>query len=160
MQQMNKNTRKWNIKHVDWIVYAVLCVFFLIQIATFSYKGKNFGVVLTFRNDNNYFKYKKDLKTFFKNNPQYQIVWGQMEGLASIYLKEAKKAGVKWTIAHSHITSAERSLKGLIKRILPQERKNNSRIVIESGYDLKTLVKWIEKQLRSLSIGEEILLED
>ena len=76
---------------------------------------------LTFRNDNNYFKYKKDLKTFFKNNPQYQIVWGQMEGLASIYLKEAKKAGVKWTIAHSHITSAERSLKGLIKRVL---RKN------------------------------------
>lgn len=76
---------------------------------------------LTFRNDNNYFKYKKDLKRFFQENPQYQIVWGQMEGLASIYLKEAKKAGVKVTIAHSHITSAERSLKGLIKRIL---RKN------------------------------------
>lgn len=76
---------------------------------------------LTFRNDNNFFKYKKDLAEFFRLHPEYQIVWGQMEGLASIYLKAAKKAGVKTTIAHSHITSAERSLKGLVKRFL---RKN------------------------------------
>lgn len=73
---------------------------------------------LTFRNDNNFFKYKKDLANFFRSHPEYQIVWGQMEGLASIYLKAAKKAGVKTTIAHSHITSAEKSLKGLVKRFL------------------------------------------
>ena len=73
---------------------------------------------LSFRNDNNIFKYKKDLANFFKSHPEYQIVWGHMEGLAGIYLKAAKKAGVRTTIAHSHITSAERSLKGLVKRIL------------------------------------------
>ncbi len=76
---------------------------------------------LTFRNDHNIFKYKKDLAHFFQTHPEYQIVWGHMEGLASIYLKAAKKAGVRTTIAHSHITSAEHSLKGLIKRLL---RKN------------------------------------
>ena len=73
---------------------------------------------LTFRNDNNVFKYKRDLADFFKSHPEYQIVWGHMEGLAGIYLKAAKKAGVRTTIAHSHITSAERSLKGLVKRFL------------------------------------------
>lgn len=76
---------------------------------------------LSFRNDHNIFKYKKDLKNFFKNHTEYQIVWGHMEGLASIYLKAAKKSGVRTTIAHAHITSAERSLKGLVKRFL---RKN------------------------------------
>ncbi len=76
---------------------------------------------LSFRNDHNWFKYKKDLARFFQAHPEYQIVWGHMEGLASVYLKAAKKAGVRTTIAHAHITSAERSLKGLIKRIL---RKN------------------------------------
>lgn len=73
---------------------------------------------LTFRNDNNYFKYKKDLQKFFTEHKEYQIVWGHMDGLAGIYLKIAKKCGVKVTIAHSHITSAEHSLKGLIKRLL------------------------------------------
>lgn len=73
---------------------------------------------LSFRNDNNYFKYKKDLKDFFNTHKEYKTVWGHMDGLASIYLKVAKKCGVKTTIAHSHITSAEKSFKGFIKRLL------------------------------------------
>lgn len=73
---------------------------------------------LSFRNDNNYIKYKRDLNNFFKSHPEYQIVWGHMDGLASIYLKIAKKCGVKTTICHSHITNAERNFKGIIKRIL------------------------------------------
>lgn len=75
---------------------------------------------LTFRNDNNYFKYKKDLKEFFLNH-HYDIVWGHMDGLASIYLKVAKLCKVKYTIAHSHITSSEHSIKGLLKRILKRK---------------------------------------
>lgn len=73
---------------------------------------------LSFRNDGKFFKYKKDLKKFFTEHKEYQIVWGHMDGLASVYLKIAKQCGVKTTIAHSHITSAEKSLKGLIKRLL------------------------------------------
>ncbi|MBR6728322.1 MAG: glycosyltransferase family 1 protein [Clostridia bacterium] len=73
---------------------------------------------LSFRNDNRYFKYKSDLKRFFGEHPEYRVVWGHMDGLASIYLKAAKKCGVSVTMSHSHITSAERSLKGLVKRVL------------------------------------------
>lgn len=76
---------------------------------------------LSFRNDNNYFKYKKDLKEFFLSHPEYSIVWGHMDGLASIYLSVAKQCGIKTTICHSHITQAENSFKGLLKRCL---RKN------------------------------------
>ena len=75
---------------------------------------------LSFRNDHNYFKYIRDLNDFFKMHPEYRVVWGHMDGLARIYLSVAKKWG-RTTIAHSHITSSEHSLKGLVKRIL---RKN------------------------------------
>lgn len=73
---------------------------------------------LSFRNDSKYFKYKSDLKKFFTEHPEYRVVWGHMDGLASVYLKVAKACGVSVTMSHSHITSAEHSLKGLIKRIL------------------------------------------
>ncbi len=73
---------------------------------------------LSFRNDKNFFKYKHDLNKFFKEHKEYSIVWGHMDGLAAIYMRSAKKNGIKTTIAHAHITSAERSLKGLVKRFL------------------------------------------
>lgn len=76
---------------------------------------------LSFRNDNNLFRYKKDLKEFFSTHREYNIVWGHMDGLAGIYLKIAKECGVPVTIAHSHITSSEKSLKGLIKRLLRRD---------------------------------------
>ena len=72
---------------------------------------------LTFRKDNNYFKYIRDLKKFFKEH-NYKIIWGHMEGLGSIYMRIAKQNGVKHIIAHSHITRPEKSIKGLIKRVL------------------------------------------
>ena len=80
---------------------------------------------LSFRNDKNFFKYKHDLNKFFKEHKEYSIVWGHMDGLAAIYMRSAKKNGIKTTIAHAHITSAERSLKGLVKRFL---RKKNKQI--------------------------------
>lgn len=73
---------------------------------------------LSFRNDKNLLKYQKDLKNFFIKHKEYQIVWGHMDGLASIYLKIAKECGVNTTICHSHITSPENSLKGFIKMLL------------------------------------------
>ena len=73
---------------------------------------------LSFRNDKNIFKYIHDLKLFFREHPEYDIVWGHMDGLASIYLKIAKECNVKTTICHSHITSSEYSLKGCIKGFL------------------------------------------
>lgn len=76
---------------------------------------------LSFRNDKNYIKYKKDLNKFFKSHiGEYKVVWGHMDGLASIYLRAAKKYGYI-TICHSHITSSEKSLKGVVKRILRKD---------------------------------------
>ena len=77
---------------------------------------------LSFRNDNNIFKYKRDLNNFFTNN-HYDIVWGHMEALGGFYFKYAKKNKVKVTIAHSHITNAEKGLKGLVKKYLKNKTK-------------------------------------
>lgn len=73
---------------------------------------------LTFRNDRNIIKYIHDLKSFFKEHKEYSIVWGHMDGLASIYLRIAKKSGVNTTICHSHTTGHEKSLKGIVKSVL------------------------------------------
>lgn len=81
-----------------------------------KYGGKVYR--LTFRDDNNIFKYKKDLQKFFSTHKEYQIVWGQMDGLAKFYMKTAKKEGIKYTIMHSHITNSEKSIKGLLKKFL------------------------------------------
>ena len=73
---------------------------------------------LTFRNDNNIIKYIHDLKVFFREHHEYKIVWGQMDGLAGIYLRIAKEEGIPVTIMHSHVTSVEKNLKGAIKNLI------------------------------------------
>jgi len=50
---------------------------------------------------NNYFKYTKWWNTFFKNNRDISIVHAHMGRTAPIYLRIAKKYGLK-TVAHSH----------------------------------------------------------
>lgn len=47
-------------------------------------------------------KYPKILSDFFKNNKQYKIVHSHMNLVSGIILKEAKKAGIPYTIAHAH----------------------------------------------------------
>ena len=71
----------------------------------------------SFLDDKNYFKYKRDLKKFFKENDEYNIIHGHLASLGFIYLKYAKKAGIKNRIAHSHGTATPKSLKGFIKSI-------------------------------------------
>lgn len=52
----------------------------------------------------NYFQYKKELKSFFKQNADnYDAIWVNVCGLSNIdYLKYAKKYGIKTRIIHSH----------------------------------------------------------
>lgn len=49
----------------------------------------------------NYFEYKKEIRDFFLEHHDYDIVHGHICSSINIYLKEAKKYGIK-TIAHSH----------------------------------------------------------
>ncbi len=71
---------------------------------------------LSFREDNNLIKYVKDLDKFFTVHNQYYIVHGHMASTAFLYLRAAKKHHVPIRILHSHNTSTEKNLKGLIKQ--------------------------------------------
>ena len=65
----------------------------------------------------NHLKYKKIWSVFFKEHPEYKIIHGHMRSTASIYLKIAKKYGLK-TISHSHSISNGKGVKSIVKRIL------------------------------------------
>lgn len=60
----------------------------------FMVKGPRHGGML---------KYQKALLEFFKSHPQYQIVHCHKSDLNGLILRQAKKAGVKHRISHSHI---------------------------------------------------------
>lgn len=70
---------------------------------------------LSFRNDGNIAKYIRDLDNFFRNN-HYEIVHGHMGSTACFYLGMAKKYKVPIRILHSHNTSTEKNIKGIIKQ--------------------------------------------
>jgi len=65
----------------------------------------------------NHFQYKKAWKNFFAQHPEYKIIHSHVRSTASIYLKIAKKYGLK-TVAHSHSTSSGKGIRAIIKNIL------------------------------------------
>ncbi len=78
------------------------------------------GVIHRFsvREDNNLFRYLRELKRFFRAHPEYKVVHGHMESFGFLYSRAAKKAGVPTIIAHSHNALIEPTLKGRIKSIM------------------------------------------
>lgn len=48
-------------------------------------------------------KYIRELKKFFNKNKSYKIVHSHVNAMSGLVLREAKKAGIKTRIAHSHI---------------------------------------------------------
>lgn len=72
----------------------------------------------------NYFEYKSWWKNFFCNEgSEYKIVHGHIGSTASIYLKEANKMG-KFTIAHSHSSGSDYSLRSIIYSIFSYKTRN------------------------------------
>ena len=69
----------------------------------------------------NYFSYKKACRLFFAEHPDYAAVHGHMTSTASIYLPEAKKAGIPLTIAHARSAGVDKGIKGTLTKLL---RKN------------------------------------
>lgn len=59
--------------------------------------------------------YKKKLKSFFMEHPEYKIVHVHQDCLSSVALKCAKECGIPVRVAHSHSSSAEKNLKYFIK---------------------------------------------
>lgn len=70
------------------------------------------------RNDNNIFKYIKELNDFFSKHKEYKIIHCHMASIGALIFAIAKKNGIKYRIAHSHNTNTEKNLKGIIKSIL------------------------------------------
>ena len=87
----------------------------------------------------NHFKYKKIWNDFFNNHHEYNIVHGHMRSTASIYLKIAKKHGLK-TISHSHNTSNGKGIKSIIKKVLQSRIKNACDVFMGCSYDAN---KWL-----------------
>lgn len=66
----------------------------------------------------NYFAYKKACRLFFEEHNHFAAVHGHMTSTASIYLPEAKRAGIPLTIAHARSAGVDKGLKGMITKFL------------------------------------------
>lgn len=63
------------------------------------------------REDYNIFKYIKELRVFFEEHTEYQIIHAHMDTLGAFYLKSAKRANIKVRIAHAHSASVQNGIK-------------------------------------------------
>ncbi|MDY4068972.1 MAG: glycosyltransferase, partial [Lachnospiraceae bacterium] len=61
--------------------------------------------------------YRKQWRLFFREHPEYRVIHGHMRSTASLYLSEAKRAGLV-TIVHSHNTSSGSGIAALVKNVL------------------------------------------
>lgn len=64
----------------------------------------------------NYLKYFKWMKRFFKDHPEYKIIHSHIDAMSYLPLKAAKKAGIPIRIAHSHNTSIDKDFKYFLKQ--------------------------------------------
>lgn len=71
----------------------------------------------------NIVKYQKAWKNFLSKHSEYKIIHGHLGSTAAIYLNVAKKYGL-FTIAHSHNTSNEVTLKGKLYSIFTYPTRN------------------------------------
>lgn len=66
----------------------------------------------------NYFSYKRAVKDFFEKHHDYTVAHGHMTSTAAIYLPVAKKAGIKYTVAHTRSAGVDPGIKGKITKIM------------------------------------------
>lgn len=75
-------------------------------------------------NGKNHFAYQKWWNEFFAlHSGEYRIIHGHIGSTAAIYLKNAKKYGV-YTIAHSHSSGTDHSLKAVLYEIMSRPTRN------------------------------------
>lgn len=75
-------------------------------------------------NGKNYIQYRNWWRSFFREaGGEYPIVHGHIGSCATIYLKEAKKAGA-FTIAHSHCSGTDHSLEAFLYKIMSYNTRN------------------------------------
>lgn len=75
------------------------------------------------RNDNNIFRYIINLNKFFKEHKEYKIIHCHMESIGSLVFFIARFHGIKICIGHSHTTSANKNIKGFVKKMISKPFK-------------------------------------
>lgn len=73
---------------------------------------------LSVRQDNRLGSYLRQLDRFFAGHPEYKVVHGHYSGFGMFYNRAAKRHGVPVRAGHSHNTSTERSLSGLLDAVM------------------------------------------
>lgn len=71
-------------------------------------------------------RYKKALRVFFTEHPEYRIVHSHLDCMSAIPLKVAKQCGVPIRIAHSHNSNQDKNLKYLLKRYYMKKIPKNA----------------------------------
>lgn len=71
----------------------------------------------------NYPKYFKWMKQFFKDHPEYKIVHSHIDVMSYLPLLAAKKNNIPIRIAHSHSTSIDKDIKYIMKRYFKSKIK-------------------------------------
>lgn len=86
-------------------------------------------------------KYKKQLKTFFKEHPEYTIVHSHIDQVSGIILEAAKEAEVTNRIAHSHNTqNANNLIAKMYKKYLQSKIIKNATVLMACGEEA---AKWL-----------------
>lgn len=70
--------------------------------------------------------FKRDLNRFFHDHADYSAIHGHMASLGKAYLGAAKNVGIEKRIAHSHIASADKTIKGSMVNALSRGFSNNA----------------------------------
>lgn len=66
----------------------------------------------------NYAAYRRAVKNFFQSHHEFCVVQGHMTSTASIYLPQAKKAGVPVVCAHARSAGVDKGIKGVMTKML------------------------------------------
>jgi glycosyltransferase involved in cell wall biosynthesis len=121
MQQGGLENLIMNIlRNIDKEKYEVHFLYHYTSEYFFDREIGNLGGIIhkcSFREDKNLFKYVKFLNEFFNKN-SFDVVHSHMLSTSFFTLKYARKYGCKVLINHAHNSTTEKTLKGIIKRIM------------------------------------------
>lgn len=73
------------------------------------------------------FSYKRACRRFFEEHAdEWRVVQGHMTSTASVYLAEAKRAGIPVTVAHARSAGTDPGIKGAVTRFLRRDLADGS----------------------------------
>lgn len=106
---------------------------------------------------NNFIKYFKYMKSFFKEHPEYKIVHSHIDAMSYLPLKAAKKNNVPIRIAHSHSSKLDKDYKYILKLIF---KKNILKVATHNFACSNLAGKFLFKNKKYILLKNAICLDD